>query len=431
VRGLPAALIPGALALVIGVGCARTVAPTGGDVPETPPRIVSLSPDTFQVLEPFDGPVRIEFERRLSERPTTGTLRDAVLVSPRTGEVQVRHRQRGRGLEIRMEGGFQDRTVYRITLLPTLQDLFRNTLGRPHDLFFSTGPEFEPNLLAGLLTDRLTLEPVPRARVDARSLPAGPVHSAVFDSLGVFSFRFLPAGRYQVVAYEDRNRNREPDFEEPQDSIQVEFVTGDTVVVTELVLLQPDTTAAVLTRVRMQDSVTVEAAFDDHLDPEVPLDEVRARLEREDGPGIQVVEILHRREWEEREAERAALAPDPDPDPDDPDPDADAPPPDPELPPDPEAEFPEPEVEEDPGPPLPSQEIFLILGEPVEPATTYRVVVEGVRNLHGIPGGGGEVELPIPERPPEPEEEEPEEAPPPPPPDTAGIASAEVRPGPS
>jgi hypothetical protein len=431
VRGLPAALIPGALALVIGVGCARTVAPTGGDVPETPPRIVSLSPDTFQVLEPFDGPVRIEFERRLSERPTTGTLRDAVLVSPRTGEVQVRHRQRGRGLEIRMEGGFQDRTVYRITLLPTLQDLFRNTLGRPHDLFFSTGPEFEPNLLAGLLTDRLTLEPVPRARVDARSLPAGPVHSAVSDSLGVFSFRFLPAGRYQVVAYEDRNRNREPDFEEPQDSIQVEFVTGDTVVVTELVLLQPDTTAAVLTRVRMQDSVTVEAAFDDHLDPEVPLDEVRARLEREDGPGIQVVEILHRREWEEREAERAALAPDPDPDPDDPDPDPDAPPPDPELPPDPEAEFPEPEVEEDPGPPLPSQEIFLILGEPVEPATTYRVVVEGVRNLHGIPGGGGEVELPIPERPPEPEEEEPEEAPPPPPPDTAGIASAEVRPGPS
>ncbi len=413
-----------ALALVAVSGCARTTAPTGGEVPETPPAVVSVNPDTFAVVEPFDGPVQIEFERRISERPSTGSLRDAVLVSPRTGEVEVRHRRRG--LEVRMEGGFQERTVYRITLLPTLQDLFRNRLDRPQDFFFSTGPDFEPNLVAGLLVDRLTGEPVPRARVDARPLPEGPVHSAVSDSLGVFAFRFLPAGRYRLVAYEDQNRNREPDFQEPQDSIQVEFAVGDTLVVTELALLQPDTTAAVLTTVRLVDSVTVEASFDDHLDPELPLTGVMARLEREDGAGIQVTEILHRWEWEALEAERTPREPDPDPGEDPADP----------------VDPPDPETQEETGPPLPAQEIVLLLASPVEPGATYLLVVEGVRNLHGIPDGGGELELDVPEPPPPPEpdaepgdpdeedpdeedpEEEPEEDPPPPvPTDTLGFGA--------
>jgi hypothetical protein len=435
VRGSPTAAVLVALALVAGSGCARTTAPTGGEVPETPPAVISVSPDTFAVVEPFDGPVRIEFERRISERPTTGSLRDAVLVSPRTGEVEVRHRRRG--LEVRMEGGFQERTVYRITLQPTLQDLFRNRLDRPQDFFFSTGPDFEPNLVAGLLVDRLTGQPVPRARVDARPHPEGAVHSAASDSLGVFAFRFLPAGRYLLVAYEDRNRNREPDFEEPQDSIQLEFALGDTLVVTELALLQPDTTAAVLMGVRLVDSVTVEASFDDHLDPELPLTGVTARLEREDGPGIQVTEILHRWEWEAREAERAP--PEPDPEPGDPEPGED--PPDPEdpaaAPPLPGDPAEAPEAQEDTGPPLPAQDIVLFLASPVEPGATYLLVVEGVRNLHGIPDGGGELEMEIPEPPPPPEpdaapgepgdedpEEDPEEDPPPPvPTDTLGLGN--------
>lgn len=379
-------------------------------MPETPPAVVSVSPDTFAVVEPFDGPVRIEFERRISERPTTGSLRDAVLVSPRTGEVEVRHRRRG--LEVRMEGGFQERTVYRITVQPTLQDLFRNQLDRPRDFFFSTGPDFEPNLVAGLLVSRLTGQPVARARVDARPLPEGAVHSAVSDSLGIFAFRFLPTGRYRLVAYEDQNRNREPDFQEPQDSIQVEFSLGDTLVVTELALLPPDTTAAVLTRVRLVDSITVEAAFDDHLDAELPLTGVTARLEREDGPGIQVTEILHRWEWQAREVERSPREPDPDPGgipldpPDPPDPDDLPTPPDAgdpgRTPGPPGAPGEDPEAQEDTGPPLPSQEVILLLASPVEPGATYLAVVEGVRNLHGIPEGGGELELEIPEPPPPP-----------------------------
>jgi hypothetical protein len=369
-------------------GCARQVAPSGGEIPETPMSVMATSPDTFAVVEPFDGWVRFTFDRRVSERPTQGGLRDAVVVSPRTGAIEVRHRRQG--IDVRMEGGFRDRTVYRVTVLPTLQDLWRNTLGDSYDLFFSTGPEFQPNVLGGLVRDRLTDQVMPGIRVDAEALDEGPLHSAVTDSMGIFTFPYLPADRYRVIAYDDRNRNRQPDFSEPQASLELDLAPGDTLIVTELALLLPDTTAAVLQGVEAVDSITLRLEFDDPIDPEFSLENVLVALSRDEGGSPGVAELLHLHEWEAREAERAA---------DDPD-DPDAPPPPP----------PEPE---DPGPVLPAFEFVVILDAPLEPEVMYTVRVEGLENLNGILGGGGEAEV---EGPPEPEP--PAVPDPPQPPDT-------------
>jgi hypothetical protein len=350
-------------------------------VPETPLLVVGTDPEAFSVVRPFGGSVKIDFQRRLSERPARGTLREGVVVSPRTGAVEVQHRRRG--LEISMEGGFRETTIYRVTLLPVFRDLFQNPLEGPYDLFFSTGPEFEPNVLAGLVMDRIRGEEVDGARVDARPVENGPTHSTVTDSTGIFTFPYLPAGRYRVTAYEDRNRNREPDFEEPQDSMTVELERGDTLIVTDLTLLQPDTTAAVLEDVAVVDSLALRLTFDDHLDPDDPLEEVRARLVRDGLDVPEVVEILHLHEWEARQEELEA-----------------------------EEVEEAPLFAEEPEPPLPSREIVLLLSEPLLPEVTYRVVVEDVTNINGVPGGGGEVEV---EGPAEPEEDPPpedEEAPP-------------------
>ena len=389
-----ALVVPGlglAAALALLGGCAQATQPTGGPVPETPLRVLSVSPDTFEVREPFGGSLRVEFERRISERPTSGTLRDAVVVSPRTGEVEVSHRRRG--IEISMEGGFRQETVYQITILPRLQDLWQNRMDEPFDFFFSTGPEFEPNLLAGLLVDRLTLQEVGDARVDARRLPDGPTHSTVADSSGIFAFQYLPAGRYRVTAWDDLNRSREPDFNEPQDVIEVEVVRGDTLILSELALLEPDTTAAVLTGASFLDSLSVEARFDDFLDPEESLAGVVATLSREDGEAPRVVEVLHRWEWDAREAARreAEAEAEAEPDPDE----------DPELE---EVEEPEPPPADD-SPILPGQELVLVLDGPLEPEVVYTVEVTGVTNINGIPGGGGETDFETPEPEPEPEEE--------------------------
>ena len=410
-----AAVLAVFLLLVSAWGCARATQPRGGPVPETPMQVVETSPEAFAELEPFDDPVRFTFDRRPSERPTDGQLRDAVVVSPRTGEVSVRHRRQG--IEVRMEGGFTEEAVYRITLRPTLQDLWRNRLDEGFELFFSTGPEFEPNVLAGIVTDRLTGREVRDIRVDAEPVDGGLIHSTVTDSIGLFTFPFLPANGYRVRAYDDLNRNREPDFMERQDSTEVQVARGDTVIVMDLALLTPDTTAAILSEVEVVDSVTLRLEFDDHLDPERPLDGVRVTLARDpEGPAPAVRQVLYLHQWQalreeeaEREAEAAREAPEPD-DPDAGDPDAGPPPEDPETPPpgvpgDPATPAAAPDA--DPDDPLPSTQIFVRLDAPLLPETAYVVTVEEVTNINGVPGGGGELSF---ETPPEPEEEpEPED----------------------
>ncbi|MEX2531513.1 MAG: Ig-like domain-containing protein [Gemmatimonadota bacterium] len=393
-KGLPQETrIRGALVAALflaGVaGCARPGSPRGGDVPELPLEVVTTSPEQMAVVQPFDDAISFQFDRRVSERATEGQLRDGVVVSPRTGEISVEHRRSG--LEVRMEGGFSGSTVYRVTLLPTIQDLWQNTLGASYDLFFSTGPEFEPNVLAGLVTDRLTGEDAVAARVDAVPGDGGPVHSTVTDSIGIFTFPYLPSGSYSLLAFDDLNRNREPDFLEPQDLVEVDLALGDTIVVTELAILPPDTTPAVLLEAEPVDSLGLSLEFDDHLDPGWSPEGVVARLIRDEGDAPEVVEVLHLHQWEARLAAEAEAARE------EGDEEADV------------EEAVEVEVEEAPAslpddfiPP--AQVLVLVLNRPLDWATPYRVELEGVTNLHGLPGGGGEADFVTPEEPvPDPE----------------------------
>jgi hypothetical protein len=179
-------------------------------------------------------------------------------------------------------------------------------------------------------------------------------YTAVTDSTGFFTFPHIPEGRYTLVAFEDQNRNRRPDFSERQESIALAINDGDTLIVNDLALLAPDTTAAVLESVALQDSTGLLLTFDDHIDPAASLDEVEATLTREGANAPEITEILHPAVWRAQNAsDDAPLA----------------------------------------GPPLPSQEILLILSRPLLEGVTYRLEVSGVPNIRGVPGGGGEAEV--------------------------------------
>jgi hypothetical protein len=274
---------------------------------------VETFPDTFAVLEAFDDPIRITFNERISERALQGTLDDAVLISPESGEVRVRHSSRE--LRVTMEGGFLPDEVYRITVEPLVQDLFRNPMVGAFEFIFSTGAEMTPTVLAGAIIDRITGEPVEGARVMARVeglpgvAPGGeesdeeviPTHVAYTDSSGVYAFRYVPAGRYVITAFVDDNRNREPDYVEPIGTSLEELSPADTVLL-NFVLLAPDTTAALVQNVDVVDSLTLAVQFDDFLDLESELTGVSASL----GPDslntaevttIDVATILHERDY--------------------------------------------------------------------------------------------------------------------------------------
>jgi len=416
----------GGLALV--VSCARPGRPSGGPPDWIPPMVVSTWPDTFEVIEATRKPVLIRFSERLSERPTQGTLDAAVIVSPATAGHRVKLTRDG--LEISVLGGLREGLVYGVRVLPTLKDLFGNTLEGPFELVFSTGGEFESNVIAGVARDRITGDPLASVRVEARGAGEeedGPAYLAFSDTAGVFLLRYVPAGSYRISLFEDVNRNGVPDFRELQaeteGAVGLQAPRADTII-QEVTLLRPDTTPARLIRVEAQDSIMLRLTFDDYLDSERDLDGVEVRLSREEGAGPLVTRLLWERQVDSMRAyddsvkaevrqavladslrgvadslrtvldslqaagdtaavrstevslERitARLAP---------------PPPEPRGRPTPQA--PSAARRPEPEPILPQQSFFALLGEPLPPDEPYQVLVTGVTNLNDLAEGGGEV----------------------------------------
>ena len=252
------------------VACARNERPSGGPEDRFPPYVVETLPDTFSTVEPGTREVRFRFSERISERPVSGRLNDAVIVSPSTGEVRVRH---GRdGITVRIREGFAPGLVYRVTVLPVIQDMFGNALQDPFDLVFSTGGEIVPNVVAGMVEDRVTGEATRDARVAARFVVGDDTvtHWNVSDTGGVFSLRYVPAGPFEVWAWQDMNRDGEVGRSEPQTSfVPGELVEAPDTTLAILTLIVPDTTPPRLARAIVEDSVRLKIEIDDHIEPDV------------------------------------------------------------------------------------------------------------------------------------------------------------------
>lgn len=278
-RRLAGATFAGFTLLVAAEACARAEAPSGGPEDRFPPYVIETVPDTFAIVEPGLREIRFCFSERISERPADGRLNDAVVVSPATGEIRVKH---GREcITVEMEEGLAPDLVYRITVLPIINDMFSNSLRDPFDLVVSTGAEIVPNVVAGMVEDRVTGDATPSARVEARFPYADDTltHWNVADAGGVFSLRYTPAGPCELRAWQDQNRNGEADESEPQTSfIPCDLPEPPDTTLEILTLIQPDTTAPRLTRVNIEDSVTLRIEFDDYIEPTIPVATIRGTL---------------------------------------------------------------------------------------------------------------------------------------------------------
>ena len=265
-RGLVHAL----LAALPATACARNEPPTGGPEDRFPPYIIETLPDTFSTIEPGTREVWFGFSERISERPVSGRLNDAVVVSPSTGEIRVKHRREG--IAVEMREGFAPGLVYRVTLLPVIKDMFGNALPDPFDLVFSTGGEIVPNVIAGMVEDRVTGEATRDVRVAARFAHGDDTitHWNFSDSAGVFSLRYVPGGPFEMWAWQDQNRDGEIGDSEPQTSFTPgELVDAPDTTLAILTLIQPDTTPPRLTRATVDDSVTLKIEIDDYIEPDL------------------------------------------------------------------------------------------------------------------------------------------------------------------
>ena len=292
------------MAVALVAACAQQGAPRGGPEDRRPPVVVSTTPDTFAVVPDFSGSIRFDFDERISEQVARGTLEDAVVLSPRLGDLRVRHERRS--LVIDVDGGFEPDRVYRVTLLPVIRDLFGNQMRDQFELVFSTGPTPVPTTIAGIVWDRLT--GLGAADYEVRAVETegdSSVHLAMTDADGVFALRFVPtaievdgrrAGRFQLTAFEDRNRDGVVDLMEVQGARRQLVYEADTLF-TDIAVLQPDTTPARVTSVTALDSITALIEFDDYLDPDFPLAGVIVTVLDEDSVGVVAARVFHEHEY--------------------------------------------------------------------------------------------------------------------------------------
>jgi hypothetical protein len=425
-----------AMGLVGFAACANQGAPPGGPVDVRPPVLVRTEPDTFATITDLDTPVRFHFDERISENISGGLLDDAVVVSPRTGDVRVRHGRRT--LTVEVEGGFRPGLLYRVTLQPVVRDMFGNQLRDPFELVFSTGGSAPPTAVAGQAWNRTTGAPVADALVQATSADSVTYVSRA-DQEGIYVLRYLPEGSYDVTAFEDRDRDGALDARETQGTAAALVEAGDTLLV-DVALLPSDTTPAVLMTASALDSVTAVLELDDYLDFDVPVADVTVQIVGPDGPGPAVARLFHEREYTAYvetvvdslmrldsldAAARAAAAP----------PDAGIPADSAALadtavvdtaapPPSPAGQAtglaggapsrPRPPALDGvrggarrggPDRPLPGRRVVALLAAPLAVGIEYEVTVSGVVNINGVPEGGGEATLLLP--PPEPTPVEP------------------------
>ena len=259
------------LLIISAAACAQPERPPGGPEDRVPPVVIETIPDTFALVEPGAREFFFRFNERISERPSAGQLNNAVVISPSVGAVRVRH---GRdGIRIEAQEGLETGRLYRVTVLPVINDMFSNTLRDPFDLVLSTGEEFIPNVVAGMVEDRITGQAVPDARVTARFGEGDDTltHWNFTGADGVFSMRYVPGAPFEVRAWQDRDRNAEVGEFEPQSAISGgEFARSPDTTFTILSLIEPDTTPARLASVTVEDSLTLNFEFDDYLEPQLP-----------------------------------------------------------------------------------------------------------------------------------------------------------------
>lgn len=296
-----------ALAILVAGGCARAYPPPGGERDETPPRLIGTVPEALAVVPDWNEAVVFRFDERLSERNFSESL---VVVSPRDGALRV---QRGRSeVRVRIDGGWRPDRVYRVTLLPGVRDLFGNARVEPAEVVFSTGPSITETAVAGIVLDRISGRAAQNAVVVATRRPDSLTYTALADTAGFFALRHLPLGDYDLRAFSDQNRNRRRDGSEPVDSGRVVSLTA--AADTQTVAFQVFAAATApprVTRAEPADSLHVRAAFDDYVDPDAPLDEVRAEILGEDSTRFATVAgVEHPAVWEERQRESAARAQD-------------------------------------------------------------------------------------------------------------------------
>lgn len=360
--------------LALAAACASPGLPPGGPTISSFPRVIATLPDSNAVnVKP--NKVLVRYDDVIGEQTGGQPLSRVVLLSPWDGEPKVDWRRTGMAISPRK--GWRANTAYTITILPGVNDLKGTPSPYGYVLRFSTGATIPKAVLRGVAFDWVANRALPKATIQAiDATDTTLVHVTVADSTGRYELGTLPPGTYLVRAIDEKTPNRALDLREAWDTATVTVTDSAR---SDLYVFVHDTMPARISELRQNDSVSIGLTFDKPLKPGVaiPLSAVRVvtadssvvdvesvltvaeeRLLRAKEDSIkQAADTTTRRPATEAPAARRTI--------------------DPTRRRDTVVTVPPPEPQKAP----PVTELVIKLRAPLQPATTYRVTVTGVRNL--------------------------------------------------
>jgi hypothetical protein len=201
-------ILPFLIWIVFVAGCARQSSPTGGPKDTIPPKLVSANPKNEQTN--FLGKtVELEF----TELINLNAAKEQVIITPSIGkEYEITAKRNLVKIDLNTE--LDSNTTYTINFREAVQDITEKNPVRDLKLAFSTGSYVDSLSIQGKITELISNKEVKDVTValqhfiDTLSIMKHPsFYFTRTDEKGIFKLDYIKPGKYQLYAYQDKNKN--------------------------------------------------------------------------------------------------------------------------------------------------------------------------------------------------------------------------------
>ena len=207
-------------AVLLFVACAKQGYPTGGPKDVAPPKVVGCKPANegrdFAARQFF-----IEFDEYVVLKNADAN----VLISPPMAQ-KPEFSTKGKGVLVRLKDTLQPQTTYLFQFKEAIADFNEGNVLPSFEYVFSTGSQMDTMMLAGKALRARDEKSWPEVlAVCAYRLPDADADTAATNPIadflsgqkpsyvtrcdkdGNFAFHYIPAGRYRLLAVDDKNKN--------------------------------------------------------------------------------------------------------------------------------------------------------------------------------------------------------------------------------
>lgn len=214
------------LIAVIGLqGCAEIIPLTGGEIDKTAPKVVAQFPEQEALF--FHGnSLTVRFDEFIKLQDPLNSITMNPSLGKLTSELS------NKTLTISWEEPAKAETTYILQLNGTVRDNTENN-DSIYQFVFSTGKHIDSLMLSGKITEAFTNKIPENTTVGlfpttSEITNERPMYATRTSKEGVFSFNYLKSGLFQLVAFQDLNKNQFIDKNEPFGFVSPNVSTSDT-----------------------------------------------------------------------------------------------------------------------------------------------------------------------------------------------------------